>query len=91
MNRSAKLLSAESITNPKSFEARVCEAIRSSGGNVSEAARVLGVSRRTLHRYITDRPSLENAVDEERARNDTEKRAYDRYAQARWRAQHGRG
>jgi DNA-binding NtrC family response regulator len=82
----ARQLSAESIANRRAFENKVSEAIRESEGNVSEAARILGVSRRTMCRYIAENRALGAAVDEERRKNDTEEREYSRRMQRKHRA-----
>jgi DNA-binding NtrC family response regulator len=77
----ARHLSAESIIDRKTFENKINEAIRESGGNVSRAAEILGVSRRTMCRYIAESQSLEAAVNEERRKNDTGQREYNRRMQ----------
>ena len=63
-------LTAEMIADPKTFRSKICEAIRRTDGNVTEAARILGVSRRTMHRYLAEDPYLCDAVDEARVAND---------------------
>jgi transcriptional regulator of acetoin/glycerol metabolism len=61
-------LSAESIADPKSFESKVSEAIRRSRGNVTEAAEILGISRRTMCRYIAENPALARVVEKVRGK-----------------------
>ena len=63
-------LSAEQIADPETFKRKICDAIRRSQGNVSEAAEYLGVSRRTLHRYLADTEVLCNVLEEERLKSD---------------------
>jgi DNA-binding NtrC family response regulator len=82
----ARQLFAESIADPKTFQARIADAIRESGGNLSEAARRLGISRRTLYRYIAEHPSLIEMVEKTRLWNDTKEREYDRRMQRKSRA-----
>jgi predicted transcriptional regulator len=53
---------------------------------VSEAAEILGVSRRTMNRYISESSSLRDAVSAERLKNDTEQRKYSRRMQRKSRA-----
>jgi transposase-like protein len=49
-------------------EARAVEALTASLGNVSDAARHLGVSSRTIHRWLAQHPHLRQLVDAERDR-----------------------
>lgn len=44
----------------------VIEAIRASHGILAAAARKLGVTRQTVHRYVVNYPTIKAAVDEER-------------------------
>jgi DNA-binding NtrC family response regulator len=82
----ARQLSAESIADHKAFERKVREAIEKSQGNVSKAAEVLGVSRRTMCRYISENSSLSGAVNKARSKNDTDEREYSRRMQRKSRA-----
>jgi DNA-binding NtrC family response regulator len=59
-------LSAERISDPDGFERKCAAAIGKAQGNVREAARELGVSRRTLTRYIEDSQALRRALREAR-------------------------
>lgn len=59
-------LSAERTANPGRFTAECTRALSKAKGNVSEAARALDVTRRTLTRYIKESPSLRAALREAR-------------------------
>jgi len=58
--------SAERVVDPEAFERRCAAALKKSKGNVQEAARELGVSRRTLTRYIEQSPNLRRVLRETR-------------------------
>jgi hypothetical protein len=49
-------------------EAEVAEKFREVNGNVSAAARQLGVTRQGLHKYLRTRPRLRAVLDEARQR-----------------------
>lgn len=59
-------LSAERVSDPDIFERRCETAIRRAKGVVQEAARELGVTRRTLTRYIERSSSLRRVLRESR-------------------------
>jgi DNA-binding NtrC family response regulator len=82
----ARQLAAESIVDHKAFESKVRAAITQSGGNVAEAARILGVSRRTMTRYVAEDKSLAELVTRSRNKNDTDEREYNRKMQRKSRA-----
>lgn len=58
----------------------VIEQLTASHGNVSHAARKLGTSRKTLHAYINDHPTVAAALDDIREGeiDDAELMLYDR-------------
>jgi len=58
----------------------VIEQLTASHGNVSHAARKLGTSRKTLHAYINDHPTVAAALEDirEGAIDDAELMLYDR-------------
>lgn len=55
-------LSAEAVSDPTGFHKKVKAAIKRHKGSVTEAAKDLGVSRRTLCRYIEKSGELQGAV-----------------------------
>lgn len=54
-------LSAQRWTDPKRVKARVVKAVREAGGNLSAAARSLGITKRTLSRWFEDDRELARA------------------------------
>lgn len=44
----------------------IIDAIRRAEGNLTAAAEALGVSRSTIYRYVTDRATVKEALDETR-------------------------
>jgi len=44
----------------------VIEKIREASGNLTTAARLLGISRQTLYNYLRTRPSVQAAIEESR-------------------------
>lgn len=52
--------------HPAEAEAEAADALTRCNGNVAQAARWLGVSRRTLFRKIQERPRLKALVKEVR-------------------------
>lgn len=46
------------VSDPTLWHRRVHGALEDSHGNVSQAARVLGISTRSLWRWISEKPSL---------------------------------
>jgi hypothetical protein len=85
-SKEARRLSAENIADHKTFEDKVVSAIRASRGNVAAASRILGVSRRTMTRYVATNKSISAVIDEERLKNDTDHREYNRRMQRESRA-----
>lgn len=59
-------LSAERVSDPDAWQRRCEVAIRRARGVVQEAARELGVTRRTLTRYIEESPTLRRVLRESR-------------------------
>lgn len=50
----------------KTFTAnQIINAIRKAEGNLSEASRILGCSRTTVHRYVNEYPTVADAYAEE--------------------------
>lgn len=45
---------------------QVIDQLKSSHGNISHAAGKLGTSRKTLHAYINDHPTVKTALDDVR-------------------------
>jgi ActR/RegA family two-component response regulator len=60
----ARRLSARRISDPKAFVVECRDEVKKSKGNVSQAAEKLGVSRRTLTRYIAEFPAIMEGVRE---------------------------
>jgi ActR/RegA family two-component response regulator len=44
------------------FARRIKDAVRSAGGNLSEAARMLGITKRTLSRWLAQDTKLSASV-----------------------------
>lgn len=59
-------LSAQRWTDPKRAKKRVIEAVRKANGNLSAAARSLGITKRTLSRWFEDDPRLAAACRREK-------------------------
>lgn len=56
--RPLSLLGAERVAVPKKWAAQVRKAMKDAGGRITEAADALGVSRRTLYRWLDEDPRL---------------------------------
>jgi len=67
-------LSAERIVDPEGFERKVRRALAAHKGDVTEAARTLGISRRTLTRYIEDNKNLQKTLKGVRRAADADKK-----------------
>jgi transcriptional regulator of acetoin/glycerol metabolism len=50
------------IANGEIANGEIVKAMRDARGNVAEAARALGLGRRTLFRWLTEDPELEKAL-----------------------------
>jgi DNA-binding NtrC family response regulator len=61
-------LSIERVTAPEAFARRCAQALQATKGNVEKAAEALGVSRRTMTRYLQQSETLRVAAKEARGR-----------------------
>lgn len=59
---SSPVLSALRIADPAAWRLKVREALRAEG-TIPGAATVLGVSRGTLFRWVTEDPTLKDGID----------------------------
>jgi transposase-like protein len=59
---SNRTLSARYVAEPKLVVIECRIAIKLRNGSISEAARKLGISRRTLHRWIREHPEILKGV-----------------------------
>jgi ActR/RegA family two-component response regulator len=55
-------LSADRIIDKKQTHKKVLAAVKQAGGNLSAAARELGITKRTLSRWLEDDRNLARAV-----------------------------
>ena len=53
---------------PRLGPRRVAEALKQAGGDVTRAAKLMGASRSTVHRYLDAYPSLRRILAEQRAK-----------------------
>lgn len=61
-------LSAERQFDSVGFNRKVMTALSNANGSVTDAAKALGVSRRTLCRWIEENRELQRTVKDERGR-----------------------
>jgi len=55
-------------TDPTKASEYVHRAVSDSGGDISEAAKLCGVSRRTMYRWVNEMPELADIRTKERAK-----------------------
>jgi transcriptional regulator of acetoin/glycerol metabolism len=60
-------LTADWTGNRPKARVAIRYAMIAAGGNVSEAAKALDTTRRTLHRYLKEEPELGIVTEEEKA------------------------
>jgi len=46
--------------NPEKFKTQVRAAVKDAGGDVKDAAKEMGVAKRTMYHYLEDEPGLGN-------------------------------